>query len=63
MSPSIRIELCHASGGALALVDLDLHRRLTVVGRGEDLRALGRERGVDVRSRSGPRWKRQAGSS
>ena len=31
---------------ALALVDLDLHRRLVVVGRGEDLRALGRDRGV-----------------
>ena len=31
---------------ALALVDLDLHRRLVVVGRGEDLGALGRDRGV-----------------
>jgi hypothetical protein len=31
---------------ALALVDLDLHRGLVVVGRGEDLRALGRDRRV-----------------
>ena len=31
---------------ALALEDLDLHGRLVVVGRGEDLRALGRDRGV-----------------
>ena len=31
---------------ALALGDLDLHRGLVVVGGGEDLRALGRDRGV-----------------
>ena len=31
---------------ALALGDLDLDRRLVVVGGGEDLRALGRDRGV-----------------
>ena len=31
---------------ALALEDLDLHRRLVVVRGGEDLRALGRDRGV-----------------
>ena len=31
---------------ALALVDLDHHRRLVVLGRAEDLRPLGRDRGV-----------------
>ena len=31
---------------ALALVDLDLHGRLVVLGRREDLGALGRDRGV-----------------
>ena len=31
---------------ALALEDLDLHRRLVVLGRREDLRPLGRDRGV-----------------
>src|SRR6266513_2264178 len=32
----------------LALEDLDLHRRLVVLGGGEDLRALGRDRGVPL---------------
>ena len=32
----------------LALEDLDLHRRLVVLGRGEDLRPLGRDRGVPL---------------
>src|SRR5690242_2487802 len=32
----------------LALEDLDLHRGLVVLGRGEDLRALGRDRGVPL---------------
>ena len=33
---------------ALALEHLDLHRRLVVIGGGEDLRALGRDRGVPL---------------
>ena len=33
---------------ALTLEDLDLHRRLVVLGGGEDLRALGRDRGVPL---------------